>query len=205
MKIAMMTEGTYPFGFGGVSVWCDQIIRGMPGYDFKLVAIVATEAEPLVWSLPSNVSSLAAIPLWGSPPASRARGRREGLPLRLVSELIGSLLDSSAKAQGRFADVLHELWEFGQRGSISAGLASEKTVRLLSDTWADGWPGAGHAAPNMHDAVTAMQLLDHCLRPLAHPPVEADIAHAVTNGLGVLPALSAKWRHGTPIIVTGHR
>src|SRR6266568_3587547 len=38
MKIALMTEGTYPFAFGGVSVWCDQLIRGMPGYDFHLVA-----------------------------------------------------------------------------------------------------------------------------------------------------------------------
>ena len=54
MKIAMMTEGTYPFGFGGVSVWCDQLVRGMPGYDFHLVAIVATEAEQVVWSLPAT-------------------------------------------------------------------------------------------------------------------------------------------------------
>jgi nitrate reductase NapE component len=57
MKIAIMTEGTYPYGFGGVSVWCDQIIRGMPGYDFRVVALVATEAEHLVWSLPQNVTS----------------------------------------------------------------------------------------------------------------------------------------------------
>jgi glycosyltransferase involved in cell wall biosynthesis len=204
MKISMITEGTYPYGFGGVSVWCDQIIRGMPGYDFHLVAIVATGAEPMVWSLPRNLSSLSTIPLWGSASAPRVHGRRHALPLRLVSELIGTLLDSSAKAQGRFADVLHELWEFGQHGNISAGLASEKAVRLLSEAWAGGWPGAGHAEPNMHDAITAMQLLDHSLRPLAHPPVQADIAHAVTNGLGVLPALSAKWRYGTPIIVTEH-
>ena len=37
MKIALMTEGTYPFAFGGVSVWCDQLIRGMPGYQFHVV------------------------------------------------------------------------------------------------------------------------------------------------------------------------
>lgn len=204
MKIAMMTEGTYPYGFGGVSVWCDQIIRGMPGYDFQLIAIVATGAEPMVWSLPGNVSSLSTVQLWGSASASRVHGRRDALPLRLVGELIGTLLDCSANAQDRFAGVLHELWEFGQHGNISAGLASENAVRLLSEAWADGWPGAGHATPNVHDAVTAMQLLDHSLRPLAHPPVQADIAHTVTNGLGVLPALSAKWRYGTPIIVTEH-
>jgi polysaccharide biosynthesis protein PelF len=204
MKIAMMTEGTYPYGFGGVSVWCDQLIRGMPGYDFCLVAIVATEAEQVVWSLPRNVTSLSTVLLWGPALAGRASGRRDGLPLRLLSELVDTLLDSSAEAQPRFADVLHELFEFGQHGNLSAGLASEKAVRLLSEAWADRWPDSAHAAPNMHDAVTAVQLLDHSLRPLSHPPVQADIAHAVTNGLGVLLALAAKWRYGMPIIVTEH-
>ena len=49
-----------------------------------------------------------------------------------------------------------------------------------------------------------MQLLEHALRPLSHPPVRADVVHAVTNGLGALPALAAKWRYGTPMIVTEH-
>jgi polysaccharide biosynthesis protein PelF len=35
-------------------------------------------------------------------------------------------------------------------------------------------------------------------------PVRADIGHAVTNGLGLLPALAAKWQHGTPVLVTEH-
>jgi polysaccharide biosynthesis protein PelF len=204
MKIAMMTEGTYPYGFGGVSVWCDQLIRGMPEHDFRVVAIVGTEAEHPVWSLPHNVTSLSAVPLWGAAPPAWTRGRRDELPPPLVNELIGSLLDSAAQAQRRFANVLRELFEFGQRGNLSVGLASEKAVQLLSEAWADSWHGPAHAAPTIHDAVTAMQLLDHCMRPLLHPPTRADIAHAVTNGLGVLPALAAKWRYGMPIIVTEH-
>ncbi len=74
MKIALMTEGTYPYGFGGVSVWCDQLIRGMPGYDFHLVSLVATQAEPAVWSLPSNVVSMVKVPLWDPAPASASAG-----------------------------------------------------------------------------------------------------------------------------------
>src|SRR5580700_4013850 len=95
MKIALMTEGTYPFAFGGVSVWCDQLIRGMPGYDFHLVALVATAAEPAVWALPDNVVSMVKVPLWGpAPPAARRpAGRRAGLPLRLLRQLIDILLD----------------------------------------------------------------------------------------------------------------
>jgi glycosyltransferase involved in cell wall biosynthesis len=204
MKVAMMTEGTYPFGFGGVSVWCDQIIRGMPGYDFRLVAIVATDAEQVVWSLPDNVSSMVKVLLWGPPLAGHAAGRREALPLRLLRELVDTLLDSSAEVQPRFGDVLRELSEFAQRGSLSAGLASEKAVRLLSEAWRDRWSDTGQPAPTLHDAVTAMQLLEHSLRPLSYPPVQADIGHAVTNGLGVLPALAAKWQYGMPMLVTEH-
>src|SRR5262249_8897577 len=29
-------------------------------------------------------------------------------------------------------------------------------------------------------------------------------AHAVTNGVGALPALTAKWTYGTPVVVTEH-
>ncbi len=45
MDVALIGEGTYPHQFGGVSVWCDQLVRGMTDYDFLLVALVATGAE----------------------------------------------------------------------------------------------------------------------------------------------------------------
>ena len=76
MKIALMTEGTYPFAFGGVSVWCDQLIRGMPGYEFHVVALVATAAGPAVWALPDNVVSLVKMPLWGPAPVAARSARR---------------------------------------------------------------------------------------------------------------------------------
>jgi polysaccharide biosynthesis protein PelF len=200
----MMTEGTYPYGFGGVSVWCDQLIRGMPGYDFQLVAIVATEAEQVVWTLPDNVSSLVRVLLWGPPVGRRLAGHRDALPSRLLRQLIDVLLDSSPQAQPLFADILRELFDYAQRRNLSAGLASDKAVRLLSAAWRDRWQDSAGPAPTLHDAVTALQLLDHSLRPLSYPPTRADISHAVTNGLGVLPALAAKWQFGVPMLVTEH-
>jgi glycosyltransferase involved in cell wall biosynthesis len=50
-----------------------------------------------------------------------------------------------------------------------------------------------------------MQLIEHCLRPLSHRlPGRADVTHVATNGLGVLPALMAKWQHETPMVVSEH-
>lgn len=135
MNIALITEGTYPFAFGGVSVWCDQLIRGMPGYDFHLVALVATSAELAVWALPDNVVSMSTVPLWGPAPAPVA-GRRGGPPLRLLRQLIEFLLDSPAGAPGRFGGILRELHEYSSRhGSLSTSLASDKAVGLLAEAW----------------------------------------------------------------------
>lgn len=204
MEVALMTEGTYPHQFGGVSVWCDQIIRGMPGYGFRLVALVATQAEPVVWVLPGNVSSMLTVPLWGPRPPGPAARRRGGLPLSLLRRFVDVLLDPPAGTPDRFGGVLRELFEYSQHENLSAGLASEKAVRLLSQTWQERWTAGEQASPTLHDAVTALQLLEHSLRPLSYPAVRADVGHTVANGLGVLPALTAKWQHGMPMLVTEH-
>ncbi|MFG1604859.1 GT4 family glycosyltransferase PelF [Actinoplanes sp. NPDC049265] len=72
MRIAMLTEGTYPQAFGGVSVWCDQLVRGLANHEFDVYAIQATGTEPAVWELPSHVTA-HGIALW--PPFPR-RSRR---------------------------------------------------------------------------------------------------------------------------------
>ncbi len=211
MKVALTAEGTYPHQFGGVSVWCDQLIRAMSGYEFSVVALVATGTEPVQWELPANVSRLMTIPLWGPPPpvplrARLPRGRVVPLP---VQALVDVLLDKGAGAGDCFATVLRDLLEYAQARNLTATLASEAVVRLLISTWRERWTQLADdhetpAPPSLNDAVTAMQLVEHALRPLSHPPVHADVVHAVTNGLGALPALAAKWQHQVPMIVTEH-
>ncbi|MFC7484094.1 DUF3492 domain-containing protein [Luedemannella flava] len=50
MKITMVTEGTYPQAFGGVSVWCDQIVRGLPEHHFDIAGICITGLEKPAWT-----------------------------------------------------------------------------------------------------------------------------------------------------------
>ena len=78
MDVTLTSEGAYPHSFGGVSVWCDQLVRRLSGIRFDLVSLVATGTEPTVWQLPDNVASLTAIPLWG--PQAPRRTRRGGGP-----------------------------------------------------------------------------------------------------------------------------
>ncbi len=212
MKVALTAEGTYPHQFGGVSVWCDQLVRGLAQHDFTLVPIVATGNEPMRWQPPANVSSVVTIPLWGRPPPAPWRARLfRNRNDALLTELIDVLLRPPAEAPDRFTGVMRELFGYAQARHLPAVLASERAVRLLNEAWRERWPqilpetaSARLAEPTLGDAVTAMQLLEHALRPLSHPPVRVDVLHAATNGLGVLPSLTAKWAYGTPLIVTEH-
>jgi len=226
MRVALTAEGTYPHQFGGVSVWCDQLIRGLPQYDFTVIPLVATGNEAMRWQLPANVKSVVTIPLWGRPPAVPLRSRlSRGRNDSLLPELIDVILSPPTLAQDRFVSVMHELFGYAQARSLWGLLASENAVRLLGNAWRQRWPeilpeattavapddsGGQRDAdpermvPTVGDAVMAMQLLEHALRPLSHPPAQADLVHAVTNGLGVLPAVAAKWQYGMPMIVTEH-
>lgn len=200
-----MTEGTYPHQFGGVSVWCDQLVRGLEEHEFHVVALVATGNERSSWPLPDNVASVVTVPLWGSQPAGRKPGR---LALRTFTtalhELLDTLLTDTLDAQDRFGEVIRALFEYAQQQNMAASFGTEDALALLNSLWCDRRPAGDSSAPTLHDGMLALQLLDHSLRPLSHPPAPADVAHAVTNGLGVLPALTVKWRFGVPVIVTEH-
>ena len=46
MKVALVTEGTYPVHTGGVFEWCDQLVRNLPEVAFEVVALSGSGREP---------------------------------------------------------------------------------------------------------------------------------------------------------------
>lgn len=197
-----MTEGTYPYHFGGVSVWCDQLVRGMADHRFHVTALVGMDDGRPEWELPDNIASVTVLPLWDSAAANhrpaRRRAQRRFRPL--LDELITVLLGEPDLVGQRFADVLRALFDYGRDEHLGATLCSEDAVCALSGAWRNRWP----VTPSVHDAITALRLLEHSLRPLAPAPVRADVSHCAANGLAVLPAFAAKWTFGTPLLLTEH-
>ncbi|GAA2595127.1 GT4 family glycosyltransferase PelF [Actinomadura fulvescens] len=205
MDVTLVTEGTYPHSYGGVSVWCDQLVRGMPRTSFHVLALTATGAEPVVWDLPGNVTA-ESLPLWGPMPRARTLRRRAG---REFESLYRSLLDAilgPGEDVDRFGTVLRALHTFGQRENLQAGLRGEGPVRWLMDAWSapGGLTERTGVRPTVHDALTAADLLEHSLRPLLRPAHGGGVTHAVSNGVAILPGLVAKWVNGTPLCLTEH-
>ncbi|GAA2454219.1 GT4 family glycosyltransferase PelF [Streptomyces macrosporus] len=202
-SVTLLTEGTYPHSHGGVSVWCDQLVHGMPDVDFRVLAVTGTGDETPVWDTPAHVREVRTLPLWGPPPPGRApRGRRLRRVLTDLEDFLLSLLDPAAEE--RFPAALHTLADHAARGELSPALRSEGAVRTLARLWNRPDLTTAAARPTLHDALTAVDLLEHALRPLAAPPVTDGITHAVSGGLATLPALVARHRHGVPFLLTEH-
>ena len=202
-RVTLLTEGTYPHSHGGVSVWCDQLVQGMPDIGFDVIAVTGTGRESVVWDLPSHVSHLLSVPLWGDPPAGRApRGRARRRLAAAYEEFLTALLDP--RAEDLFAPALYTMARAAAEGALSPFLRGDRAIAILTSVWNRPGPAVRDAGPTLHDALTATALLEHALRPLAAPPPESGVAHAVSGGLAVLPGLAALERHGVPLLLTEH-
>jgi polysaccharide biosynthesis protein PelF len=199
-RVALLTEGCYPFVTGGVSTWCDQLIRGLPDHRFELVAITGGQQDEPRYELPDNVTGLRAVPLWGWTPAGRSlAGRRLQAFLRRVRPFFVSLADASV-GHAQFDEGLRYLFDYAQSADLSAALRSSPVAALLAEVW-----GQCRSEPmTVHEVLSALELLEHSMRPLSVPPIEADLCHAVSNGLPSLLALTSKWAYGTPYVMSEH-
>lgn len=219
MDILLVAEGTYPHVRGGVSVWCDQMIRGLTDHRFHVVALTATGREPAVYELPPNVHSVRSLALWTRrrAPARRRFGRRPD-PSAAVA-LLDAALSHGPDAVERFEAALFELFFLAQNGQDQADsdrdspaqrpfdlaevLRTDAVAKSLAASWHHHHDGLAPELP-LADAMVALDLIEHALRPLSFQPPKADVVHTVSNGLAALVGLSAKWLHGTPLIIAEH-
>ncbi|MDN3248736.1 GT4 family glycosyltransferase PelF [Streptomyces sp. ZSW22] len=202
-RVTLLTEGTYPHSHGGVSVWCDQLVTGMPDLDFDVIAVTGTGREPLVWDVPAHVGRVVSVPMWGPAPQGAApRGRRRNRLAADYERFVTALLDP--QAEDGFGPALYRLARAAADGGLGPFLRGDRAIAVLTSVWNRPGLPVREARPTLHDAVTATALLEHALRPLAAPYPEQGVAHAVSGGLAVLPGLAALERHGVPLLLTEH-
>jgi len=66
VSVLFETEGTYPFVGGGVSTWCDILVRELPQVDYHICAITGDPNVALKYELMPNVLQVIHVPLWGT-------------------------------------------------------------------------------------------------------------------------------------------
>lgn len=210
MDIALIAEGTYPFHAGGVSVWCDQLIRGLPEHRFHVHALSGTGLESITWSSPANLASLSVTALWGSPLGRSTRRTPDRFDTAHL-EFLRAIVRPEG-AGNAFTAALRVMFEYAQSANLGVALISNGALDRLIAVWQETrthpTPGTLERdiafGPTLGDALTASELLAHFLQPLSALPPKVDLCHSVSNGLSALVALASRWTYGTPFILTEH-
>ncbi|MFI7272525.1 DUF3492 domain-containing protein [Streptomyces sp. NPDC049879] len=216
MRVALLTEGGYPYVHGESAAWCDRLLRGLSRYDFEVWALSRSgrQAAGPRRALPPNVSRLRTAALWGPPPGGPGGAR--GRPARRFAECFAELAAALCSRPGhagahgqadRFSTGLLGLAALAaaHRG-LTRWLYSEQAVRVLEAACrAPGAPRAVRAA-RVPDLLAVTERLERALRPLGllppGGPPGVHLCHTVGAGPVALPGLLAARLHGVPLLLT---
>ncbi|HVA03172.1 MAG TPA: GT4 family glycosyltransferase PelF [Acidimicrobiales bacterium] len=213
MKIYLSTEGTYPFVLGGVSTWVDQLVHGLPHHHFEIGALVDNPHHRIQYRPPPNVT-LQPIPLWGLELAEEYLPRRAGWrrALRTSSPVVRDrflpswehLVDCLAapEADSRaLGDSLSAVAHFAERYDLRRALGDAATWALLLDRLQ---ANPIHARTGLAPAMDFARTMYRYLLPLTAATPVCDVVHSTAAALCALPAVVAKYRYGTPLVLTEH-
>ena len=209
-SILLTTEGTYPFILGGVSTWCDILVNGLPGIDWKVLPLTAGGLHRRsLFEFPANVTLAGHIDLWSETvhpwnPLRRRRDDHLDLPGVLVRGLLGWNGDL-----GELTEALVWCRRHPSRIRLvfrsKAGWAS---FLVGLESVLDEQPAEVRAAPDL-DVLQAAELYQSLYWIARTAAVDTDTAKADASlvsaaGWAAIPAVVQKAIHGTPIVLTEH-
>ncbi len=198
--VCILAEGSYPYVFGGVSSWVQDLISSMPERTFKVLSIMPSRDDMLEckYVLPPNLSEMTTIFLQDFKQINPKPHRFE--PYLVEEELV------SLKKFIRFDPDIN--WEILSRticsikkiGNPVEFLHSKTFWDLLVEYYFERYSGEGFN--EFFWTIRSMFVFFITIMQSRLP--EADMYHAVSTGypglLGVITAHS----HGKPFILTEH-
>jgi glycosyltransferase involved in cell wall biosynthesis len=225
LSVCLVAEGSYPHYTGGVSTWCDMLVRGLPEVRFTLLSLTANPGAAPVFELPANVERLITVPLWGTGEVLEIRRdlgvldifrrkrsapdgavQREFLPLfqRFVR-----LLWSATAQPALLGQLLHGMADYFRRRDFDQTLKSQPVWECFLTESARGFErfcAAMHmpADATLLDATDAMRLLYRWLTLLTIPLPRVDVVHAAAAGLCAVPGILARQDQQAAFLLTEH-
>ncbi len=223
LSVLLVTEGTYPYVGGGVSTWCDSLVRELKSVHFSILAVTGTPITTMKYVLPSNVRHLRQVPLWGSeepseyilPERSFAdiyTNRTETTDdvvgkkfIPIFEDFLEDLVDPNKNAP--HPEVIHRLYKYFRRYEYKSTFRSRltwETFRAMLLRTAGRWSDIAEEQPNLFDVITALRWLYSFMLPLSVALPRTDIAHATLASPSCLAVVAAKYEFGAAIVVTDH-
>jgi glycosyltransferase involved in cell wall biosynthesis len=183
----------------------------LPEHAFHLVTI-GDQSSVLAYQPPTNTLTLTSITT-----AGRAIGPNHGGSARTHRRfathaavlLCRSMVSDTPHSLAMFRSSLRRLAIAGTNGTHP--LHGVPLTAVLLDAWRAGGtrtdatgPQPALPQPTPADAAQVAALLERTIRVLATPVATTDLNHAIDASLSALVAIGAKWRAGTPFVLTEH-
>jgi glycosyltransferase involved in cell wall biosynthesis len=224
LSILLTTEGTYPFHKGGVSTWCDVLVRNSPEIEFTLLTVMMHPYLKQRYELPNNVTQLLKVPLWGISdpveyswhfPFSKALKikigtfeetiKKEFLPIFEEFLLTVFSSDPDRDYLGNLIVLLHNYFKKRDYHQTMKSYAVwESFSNLASQSWVNQHLHRGAKTPSIKELTEALRLIYHFLLVLHFPIPTSDITHSAAAGFCGLPCIITKLEKGTPYLLTEH-
>ncbi len=197
MRILLVTEGTYPYVIGGVSTWCDQLIRGLEEHSFSVLSVTSPLPHQPKFEKPDNIEALYVAPIWKARRELMQAGRNERMAFEKSLDKFTDFVDGNLVNFGqgllelsRMGDH-YDLWPLFERRSVWERLSKKLSSHLPY-------------TPRLAELALVANWLRSAMVPLLFTPVKTDMVHTVVNGLAALPAWTASKVHGVPLVLTEH-
>ncbi len=212
MRVLLITEGTYPYFYGGVSTWAQYLIGGLSRVTFDILSVVPNPFVNLKYRLPSNVRRLFTLPLWGNTALEEYVGGLRAYVKRRLAVRVPDELRRCLRAVLKFLVL-----GIGDEKELVARLSSMRGAfgeLGYEDLWRseDSWRSfkevllSHPSAPGMSvvEAVETFRSLEALLRPLCFEHGNYDMVHsAIASASGLIGAV-LKVEEGVPYLLTEH-
>ncbi|GAA4448626.1 GT4 family glycosyltransferase PelF [Phytohabitans houttuyneae] len=204
MRVALITDDSYPYVKGGPGDWCQRLLHGLDGHTFHVVALGTDQPRrEAAYALPVNALLHPIADPRPAPAGRAARQHRRRAATAAGVLLCRGLLTDGEQGAAMFAESLRLLADLAAAGG--APLRGVPLADVLLDAWQVARCEPALPRLSVRDARHAAAHLDHALRPLAVLAPAADLCHAVAAGPPLLVALAARWRAGTPFLLSEDR
>jgi glycosyltransferase involved in cell wall biosynthesis len=225
MNVLLTTEGTYPFSGGGVSTWCDTLIRNTPEVRYTLLPLMMNPHVELKYAPPPNVRRVLEVPMWGIEepaefisdiPFASLYERKQRTPMAAIESeflpafraFLDAVLDAAADKLGAALLAMEDYFRDRDYGTTMKS-------RLVWDVFAARLEAHGRELAQTHPAgercIPSLFDLTECLRWLWHFLVVLNVraprvalTHTTAAAFCGIPCITAKLRHGTPMVLTEH-
>lgn len=205
-RVLMITEGTYPYHVGGVTTWCNLLVRGLPDIRWQVLPITAgrhlrRDPRRLV---PENTTVLPPIELWSDGPGRWRPGTltRPSLPADLARCLLGWNGDVDETIE---ALVWCRKNPTQVRRIFKSGRGWDSFVHALRGVLQDRPNGVSFVPePSTRHVATFYQALYWVARTASVPTPPTDVLLVTAAGWSAIPAVVHRKLHGTPMLLVEH-